>query len=94
MQQQHTETANKRGAHQATLEVTGWTNIEQPGFYVSRNSGQGYRIPQELLIPGASPALSLLGAEAERFVRVSADAYIPTSAAKILCADNDISPKF
>lgn len=94
MQHQAQERDNKRGAHQATREVLGWTNIDQPGFYVSRASGQGFRITPELLIPGASPALSLLGAERDRFVLISEDPYVPVTAAKLLCADNDISPNF
>lgn len=94
MQHATRETNTKRGAHQATREVVGWTNIDQPGFYVSRTSGHGYRITEDLLISGASPLLSLLGAENERFVLVSEDPFVPVTAARILCADNDISPKF
>lgn len=90
---QERETAKRRG-HQATREVIGWTSIDQPGFYVNKSTGQGFRITSELLIPGASPALSFLGADQERFVLLSDDPYIPASAAKLLCADNDISPRF
>jgi len=94
MQQTTQEAHGKRGGHQASLEVVGWTNIQNPGFYVNKHTGQGFRITKELLIPGASPALSVLGAESERFIRVSDDPYVPVSAAKLLCADNDVSPMF
>ena len=94
MPQATQERSEKRGAHQATLEVTGWTHIDQPGFYVNKGTGQGFRITRELLIPGASPALSVLGAEGERFVQLSTDPFIPVSAARMLCADNDVSPEF
>lgn len=94
MQQTTQEVHGKRNAHQATHEVVGWTSIDQPGFYVSRTSGQGFRITPELLIPGASPALSRLGAEQERFVRLTENPFIPVTAAKMLCADNDINPSF
>lgn len=94
MQQSVQEPRGKQGGHHATHEMLGWTNIDQPGFYVSRTSGHGFRITPELLIPGASPALSFLGADNEIFVRLSEDPYLPTRAAKLLCADNDISPKF
>jgi hypothetical protein len=94
MQQAVQEPHSKRGSHQATREVVGWTNIDQPGFYVSKQTGQGFRITRELLIPGASPALSFLGADKDRFVLISDDPYVPVSAAKLLCADNDISPSF
>jgi hypothetical protein len=93
--QQTTENTGKRNTgHQAIAEVAGWTNIHQPGFYASRTTGQGYRITPDLLIQGASPSLSVLGAENERFVRLSDDPFVPTSAARLLCADNDISPRF
>jgi hypothetical protein len=94
MQQTQQETHGKRGTHQASREIHGWTNIDQPGFYVNKATGQGFRITRELLIPGASPALSVLGAENERFVLISDDPYLPVSAAKLLSADNDVSPMF
>lgn len=95
MQQNPQESHLKRSnSHQATHEVLGWTNIAQPGFYVNKSTGQGFRITHELLIPGASPALSFLGADRERFVQISDDPYLPVTAAKMLCADNDISPSF
>lgn len=88
------EPTSKRSQHSALREVSGWTSIDQPGFYVSRTTGHGFRVTKELLIPGASPALSLLGADQDRFVQVSEDPYIPVTAARILCADNDVSPNF
>jgi hypothetical protein len=92
---QHTqERGQERTGHQAVHEVVGWTSIDKPGFYVDRTTGQGFRIPRELLIPGASPALSLLGADNDRFVQISTDPYVPVTAARLLCADNDISPEF
>jgi hypothetical protein len=94
MQTNQQEIHSKRSSHQATREVVGWTSIDQPGFYVNKASGQGFRITRELLIPGASPVLSFLGAEKERFVLLSDDPYLPVTAAKMLCADNDISPNF
>ena len=94
MQHATQERERTRGPHQATREIMGWSNIDQPGFYVNKATGQGFRITQELLITGASPALSYLGAERDRFVLISDDPYLPVSAAKILCADNDISPAF
>jgi hypothetical protein len=94
MQHVTQERESKRGSHQATREVLGWTHIDQPGFYVNRATGQGFRVTPELLVPGASPALSFLGAERDRFVLISDDPYLPVTAAKLLCADNDISPNF
>lgn len=94
MQATQQESHGRHGTHQATREVVGWTNIDQPGFYVNKATGQGFRITRELLIPGASPALSFLGADNERFVLISEDPYVPVTAAKMLCADNDVSPNF
>jgi hypothetical protein len=38
--------------------------------------------------------MSFLGAEKDRFILLSDDPYIPVTAAKLLCADNDVSPQF
>jgi len=84
MQQSQQGSRTMRGSHQATLELVGWTNIAQPGFYVNKNTGQGFRITMELLIPGANPARSFLGAERDRFVQISDDPYLPVTAAKVL----------
>jgi len=80
--------------HRAPMRVTGWENIREPGFYVSSQSGKGYRITSEALIPGASPAIGVIGAEREMFVRLSADPYLTLSAARLISADNDVECGF
>jgi hypothetical protein len=90
----NTSATRSRGSHQAAREVPGWNQIDQPGFYVSRSTGQGFRVTQSALIHGASPAIGVLGVEDDRFVQISNDPYLPVEAAKLLCADNDVSPAF
>ncbi len=80
--------------HRAPVRVTGWENIREPGFYVSSQTGKGYRITQESLIPGASPAIGVTGAEREMFTRLSNDPYLTLSAARLISADNDVECSF
>jgi len=39
---------------QPTLTECAWEEINQPGAYVSRETGRLFRIPKEALAPGAS----------------------------------------
>jgi hypothetical protein len=43
-----------------------WGDLEAPGFYVSRASGNGYRVPAEALIKGASPVIEQVSAQPSR----------------------------
>jgi hypothetical protein len=40
-----------------------WDELETHGFYVSRAPGNGYRVPAEALIKGASPVIEQVSAQ-------------------------------
>ena len=40
-----------------------WDDLETPGFYVSRATGNGYRVPTEALVKGASPVIQQVSAQ-------------------------------
>jgi hypothetical protein len=48
-----------------------WDDLETPGFYVSRGTGNGYRVPAEALIKGASPVIEQVSAQPSRLVKLS-----------------------
>ena len=81
-------------AHFAYHVVIGWRNVREPGFYVSTRTGHGFRVSTDLLQTSAGPSMLVLEAEGNRFVRVSNDPYVSTMAAKLLCVDRDIVPRF
>jgi len=70
-----------------------WDDLETPGFYVSRSTGNGYRVPSAL-IKGASPVIEQLSTKPSRLVRLSEDAFIPLIKAPTLAAHCNIEPNF
>jgi hypothetical protein len=77
----------------SALEVS-WDDLESPGFYVSRATGNGYRVPAEALIKGASPAIQQVSAQPSRLVRISENPFIPLMKARNLAANCNIEPNF
>jgi hypothetical protein len=71
-----------------------WDDLETPGFYVSRTTGNGYRVPSEALIKGASPVIEQVSAKASRLVKLSDNPFIPLIKARNLAANCNIEPNF
>jgi len=71
-----------------------WEDLETPGFYVSRTTGNGYRVPAEALIKGASPVIEEVSAKPSRLVRLSENPFIPLIKARNLAANYNIEPNF
>jgi hypothetical protein len=71
-----------------------WESLETPGFYVSRATGNGYRVPAEALIKGASPVIEQVSAHPSQLVKISDNPYIPLIKARQLAANNNIEPNF
>lgn len=84
-------TERKIGA--AHPEVS-WEDLETPGFYVSRTTGNGYRVPAEALIKGASPVIEQVSAQPSRLVKLSDNPFIPLIKARNLAANHNIEPNF
>jgi hypothetical protein len=71
-----------------------WEEINQPGAYVSRETGRLFRIPKEALGDGASPVIHQENENGDKFVKVSDDPYVPTLKAKMAAAESNIQPNF
>ncbi len=54
-----------------TLPEVSWEDLNEPGAYVERGSGDLYRVPKEALIPGASPIIHKESLGASRLVQLS-----------------------
>jgi hypothetical protein len=87
------EQATERKTSPSLPEVS-WSDLETPGFYVSRATGNGYRIPAEALIKGASPVIEQVSAQPSRLVKLSANPFIPLMKARNLAANYNIEPNF
>ena len=75
------------------LEV-GWQDITEPGAYVEVGTGDLYRIPKEALIQGSSPLIRKESAGASRLVQISPNPFVTTFEARMVCAENNVSPNF
>ncbi|HEY2988727.1 MAG TPA: hypothetical protein VGL11_13435 [Candidatus Binatia bacterium] len=76
------------------LKEVSWEEIEEPGTYAERGSGDLYRIPQEALVRGASPIIQKQSFGSSRMVKLSADPFLTTLEAKLKCAEHNIRPNF
>jgi hypothetical protein len=61
---------------------------------VSRATGNGYRIPAEALIKGASPVIEQVSARPSRLVKLSDNPFIPLIKARNLAANCNVEPNF
>ena len=77
-----------------TYPEVSWEDLETPGFYVSRSTGNGYRVPAEALIKGASPVIEQVSAQPSRLVKLSDNPFIPLIKARNLAANHNIEPNF
>jgi hypothetical protein len=77
-----------------TLAEVAWDELNEPGAYVERGSGDLYRVPKEALIPGGSPIIHKESAGASRLVQVSRNPFVTTLEARPCCAQYNIEPNF
>jgi hypothetical protein len=77
-----------------TLSEVAWDELNEPGAYVERGSGDLYRAPKEALIPGGSPIIHKESAGASRLVQVSRNPFVTTLEARLCCAQHNIEPNF
>jgi hypothetical protein len=77
-----------------SLPEVSWEGLETPGFYVSRTTGNGYRVPAEALIKGASPIIEQVSSQPSRLVKLSDNPYILLMKARTLAANYNIEPNF
>jgi hypothetical protein len=77
-----------------TLPEVSWDELNEPGAYVERGSGDLYRVPQEALIPGGSPIIHKESFGASRLVQVSRNPFVTTLQARLSCAQHNIEPNF
>jgi hypothetical protein len=77
-----------------TLVETSWEELNEPGAYVERGSGDLYRVPKEAIIPGGSPIIHKESSGASRLVQVSRNPLVTTLEARLRCAQHNIEANF
>ena len=80
--------------HSEKSPVVSWDDLATRGFYVSRETGNGYRVPLAGLIRGASPVIEQVSANPTRLVRLCENPFLPLIKARYLAADCNIKPNF
>ncbi len=81
-------------AQKMALPQVTWENLSEPGAYVELGTGDLYRVPQEALSQGGSPMIRKQSLGASRLVQLSKNPFITTMEARMVAAENNISPNF
>ncbi len=89
-----TRTVSTEPESRFALSEVMWDNVQEPGAYVERGTGDLYRIPREALIPGGSPIIHKESRGASRLVQVSKNPFVTTLEARLRCAQHNIEPNF
>lgn len=87
------QVVSSQPSHRVSLPETTWDQVNEPGAYVEKGSGDLYRVPQEALGP-ASPVIKKQSLGASRLVKLSGNPFITTLEARMLCAEANIAPNF
>ena len=77
-----------------TLPEVSWDELNEPGAYVERGTGDLYRVPQEAIIPGGSPIIHKESMGASRLVQISKNPFVTSLEARLRCAQHNIEPNF
>ncbi len=95
MAQARTASASIQPEHRIVFLECSWEDVNQPGAYVERGSGDLFRIPKEALLgKGALQSIVKESRGASRLVMISPDPYIITGRARMLAAEHNIPPNF
>ena len=77
-----------------SLMTVNWEDINEPGAYVDKETGDLYRIPQQALVPGASPIIMKESRGPTTLVQVSKNPFVTDFEARHRCAQHNIEPNF
>ncbi len=76
------------------LPECSWDEINEPGTYVEKGSGDLYRVPKEALIAGSSPIIRKESMGSSRLAQLSKNPFVTTFEARMLCAEYNVKPNF
>lgn len=76
------------------LSECSWEELNEPGTYVEKGSGDLYRVPKEALIAGSSPIIRKESLGSSRLAQLSKNPFVTTFEARMLCAEYNIKPNF
>ena len=71
-----------------------FAKLNEPGTYLCNWSGHLIRVPQDAVRQGRSPVIEILGAEPLYVTKLSDDAFVPVTKARMLAANLDHAVNF
>jgi hypothetical protein len=71
-----------------------FSNLSDPGTYFCNWSGHLLRVPKDAVRQGRSPVIEILGTETLYVTKLSDDAFIPVTKARMIAADLDHAVNF
>jgi hypothetical protein len=74
--------------------VIPFETINQPGCYICNWSGHLLRVPDDGVAPGRSPLINIIGNEPLFVTKLSDNAYIPLTKAKMIASNLDCAVSF
>ncbi len=91
-------TGKRNEAHEPSrnrgLVSCSFDQIDSPGLYVDQGTGTLLRIPDDAVAPGRSPVLELVSKDPWTVTKISDDAFLPLTKARMLAADLDLYVNF
>ena len=71
-----------------------WEQINSPGSYVVNHTGALVRLPSDGLIPGRSPAITIVANDNFLVTKICDDPFVPLTKARMIAADLDLCVNF
>jgi len=71
-----------------------FSELHEPGCYISNSTGNLFRVPEDALAANRSPLIEIVSNSGTMMTRVSEDPWIPISKARQLAADADLAINF
>ena len=89
-----TTTKEHKGSPTCTGNRVAFSELETPGTYVSNESGELFRIPNDALAAGRTPVMDIVSNSPRMLTKISDDPWIPISKARQLAAGSDLFVDF
>jgi hypothetical protein len=71
-----------------------FSELADPGTYISNATGNLFRVPEDALVVGRSPLIEIVSKGGTMMTQISDDPWLPISKARQIAADSDLSINF
>jgi hypothetical protein len=80
-------------SHLSTMRIP-FSEIQEPGAYVSNQTGHLVRVPEDAIKPDRTPLIDLVASEPLLFTKISDNPFISLTKARLLTCDMDLLVNF